>query len=122
MTTIGPSLHITGDVSSHEDITVHGRVNGKIRMVEGALLVAPKGHVDAHVQGARITIHGIVAGDVTATQRLELTATAEVTGTLSTPSLVLQDGAVFNGIVETTHKKAEGAKPRPVAVPVAQAS
>jgi cytoskeletal protein CcmA (bactofilin family) len=107
MTTIGPSLIITGEVTSREDITIHGRLKGQIRMDAGALLVAPTGNVDAHVHGTRVTIHGTVAGDVAAAERIELTQTADVTGTLTTTSLVLQDGAVFNGVVDMDRSKAK---------------
>jgi cytoskeletal protein CcmA (bactofilin family) len=100
MTTIGPSLIITGEITSREDITVHGRLKGQVRLDAGALLVAPTGTVDAHVQATRVTIHGTVAGDVAAAERIELTQTADVTGTLTTQTLVLQDGATFNGVVD----------------------
>ena len=33
MTTIGTSLVITGEVTSKEDITIHGQVKGQISMV-----------------------------------------------------------------------------------------
>jgi cytoskeletal protein CcmA (bactofilin family) len=122
MTTIGPSLLITGEVTSQEDITIHGRVKGQIRMNDGVLLVAPKGNLAAHVHGTRVTIHGTLAGDVAASERIELTPTADVTGTLTTPAVVLQDGAKFNGLVDMDRKAVKGA---PAAAPgpqVARAS
>jgi len=100
MTTIGPSLVITGDLTSQEDVTIHGRVNGHIRMREGALVVAPKAHVEGHVHGVKITIHGTLVGDVTSTDRIELTPTADVRGTLAAPAIVLQEGALFNGRID----------------------
>jgi cytoskeletal protein CcmA (bactofilin family) len=36
MTTIGASLIINGQVTSREDITIHGRVKGEISMEAGA--------------------------------------------------------------------------------------
>lgn len=105
MTTIGPSLLITGDLTSQEDVTIHGRVNGHIRMREGSLVVAPRAHVEGDVHGARITIHGTLVGNVTSTERIELTPTAEVKGTLTGPAIVVQDGALFNGRVEM-HRQA----------------
>jgi cytoskeletal protein CcmA (bactofilin family) len=102
MTTIGASLKITGEVTSQEDITIHGSVTGQIRMNNGTLLVAPKGHIDAAVHGLRVTIHGRLAGDVAATERIELTPTADVTGTLTSKAIVLQDGAAFNGMIDRT--------------------
>jgi cytoskeletal protein CcmA (bactofilin family) len=56
MTTIGPSLTITGEITSHEDITLQGCINGKITMQGGALVVAPQGKVDADVLGSHMTI------------------------------------------------------------------
>jgi cytoskeletal protein CcmA (bactofilin family) len=100
MTTIGSSLTITGEVTSHEDVTIHGTVNGKISMQGGSLLVAPTAKVEAEAQVSRLTIHGTFSGDVAATERVELTTTAQVTGTLLAPAVVLQDGAVFNGMIE----------------------
>lgn len=100
MTTIGASLIVTGDITSQEDVTIHGRVNGQIRMDKGLLLVAPKGSVDAEVQGTHVAIHGTLAGNVLATDRIELTPTADVTGTLTAAAVVLQDGATFNGTID----------------------
>lgn len=123
MTTIGPSIRITGDITSHEDITIHGTVKGEIRMQDGALLVAPKGNVDADVHGARVTIHGTLAGNVASSDRLELTPSANVTGTLTARRIVLQDGATFHGIIDMAPPSGAAAKPRLQAMPqVAQAS
>jgi cytoskeletal protein CcmA (bactofilin family) len=126
MTTIGASLIVTGDITSQEDITIHGCVNGQIRMDKGALLVAPKGTVDAEVQGTHITIHGTMAGNVLATDRVELTPTADVTGTLTAPAVVLQDGATFNGTIDMDRKAKKDKAPvksGPMPVePVAKAS
>ena len=116
MTTIGPSLVITGDVTSQEDVTIHGHVKGHIHMTQGALLLAPKGSVEADVHGTNITIHGAVTGDVAAA-RIELTPTAAVTGTLTGPSIVLQEGATFNGLIDMGQRTAAKTGPRAV-VPV----
>jgi cytoskeletal protein CcmA (bactofilin family) len=117
MTTIGPSLVITGEVSSQEDITIHGRVNGQIRMNKGALMVAPKGNVQATVHGASVTIHGSVTGDIAAADRIELTPTANVSGTLTTNNVLVQEGAIFNGVLDMDRAKVKG-RPRPVAATV----
>jgi cytoskeletal protein CcmA (bactofilin family) len=107
MTTLGPSLTVTGDITSQEDITVHGTVKGTITMQQGALVIAPAGKADAKMEGSNITVHGTVTGDLTATVKLELTDTAHVNGTISAPSLVLRDGAMFNGIIDMATKKAK---------------
>jgi cytoskeletal protein CcmA (bactofilin family) len=124
MTTIGPSLVITGELTSQEDVTVHGQVKGNITMNQGALLLAPTGNVEANVHGTRVTIHGKLTGDL-AGERIELTGTANVTGTITSPSVVLQEGATFNGLIDMG-QKGTASKPRLVASnpaqPVAKAS
>lgn len=109
MTTIGASLLITGEVTSGEDITVHGRVKGQIRMKEGSLLIAPKGAVDADVEGAQVTIQGALAGNVAAAERIELTPTAEVSGTLISCAIVMHEGATFNGSIDIDRQTAKAA-------------
>ena len=99
-TTIGASLFISGEVTSQEDITIHGRVKGQIRMQEGALLVAPTGNVDAEVEGARVAIQGRLAGNVAAAERIELAPTADVSGMLTTCAILMHEGATFNGLID----------------------
>jgi cytoskeletal protein CcmA (bactofilin family) len=105
MTTLGPSLTVTGEITCHGDMTIHGKVKGQITMTQGNLVVAPTGSTEANVHGIRITVHGNVKGDIVASERLELTDTAVVTGMISTPSLVVRDGATFDGVIEMDKKK-----------------
>ena len=108
MTTIGASLVIMGEIISQEDITIHGRVKGQIRMEEGSLLCAPESSVDADVEGARVTIQGTLAGSVAAAQRIELTPTANVSGMLTSCAVVMHDGAMFNGMIDVDRQTAKG--------------
>ncbi len=111
MTTIGASLIITGEVTSREDITIHGQVKGQISMEEGGLLVGPSASVEAEIHGARVIVHGTFSGEIAAAERVELMPTATVKGTLLSPVVLLRDGAFFNGSIEV-EKKASGAKAR----------
>ena len=106
MTTIGTSLVITGEVTSKEDITIHGQVKGQISMVEGTLLVAPTARIEADVNVTNVTIHGNVSGNVAAGERVELTPTASVKGTLVAPAVILREGATFNGKIQVERKGA----------------
>lgn len=118
LTTIGPSLLITGEVTSHEDITVHGTVKGQIHMESGALRVAQQGRVDAEVRGSAVTIDGALDGSVTAASRVELTPNARVNGTLTTPAVVLHEGALFNGLIDM-ERQAKG-KTNPAGLKIAE--
>ena len=114
MTTIGTSLVITGEVTSREDITIHGQVKGQISMASGTLLVAPTARIEADVDVTNVTIHGAMSGKVAAGERVELTPTATVKGTLIAPAVILRDGATFNGKIQVEKK---GGASRPAAKP-----
>jgi cytoskeletal protein CcmA (bactofilin family) len=114
MTTIGTSLVITGELTSKEDITIHGQVKGQISMAEGALLIAPTARLEADIDVTSVTVHGTVSGKVSAGQRVELTPTATVKGTLISPSVVLREGATFNGKIQVERKgTGKGATQKP---------
>lgn len=104
MTTIGPTLIIKGDVTSKEDITIHGTLIGTLQMDSGAVVVGPHGKVEAVAEGAKLTIHGEFTGDIKATERVELTNRANVEGNIVSPVVVLQDGAVFNGSIHVERR------------------
>lgn len=106
MTTIGTSLVITGEVTSKEDMTIHGQVKGQISMVGGTLLVAPTARLEADVNVSTVTVHGKISGSISASERVELTPTATVKGTLTAPAVILREGATFNGKIQVDRKGA----------------
>jgi cytoskeletal protein CcmA (bactofilin family) len=53
--------------------------------------------VNAQIVGTSVFIHGRVTGDVTAHKRLEIRAPGKVFGNISTASLVIHEGVVFEG-------------------------
>ena len=110
MTTIGTSLIITGELMSKEDITIHGQVKGQILMAEGTLMVAPTARIDADVDVTSVTIHGTMSGNIAAGERVELTPTATVKGTLVAPAVILREGATFNGKISVDKKGLASAK------------
>jgi cytoskeletal protein CcmA (bactofilin family) len=100
MTHIGTSVDFDGDLTCNEDITFEGRLIGNIHVREATLIVGQPAHVEASVRAARVIVHGTVQGSISASQRIELAATAVVTGDLSATQVVIMDGAQFNGRVD----------------------
>ena len=100
MTTIGASLIITGEVISHEDVTITATSAARSRCRAARCSSRQSANVRAEAQVSQLKIHGTFSGDVAATERVELSDTAQVSGTLLAPAIVLQDGAVFNGLIE----------------------
>ena len=62
---------------------------------------SPPGSVKANLVAKSILISGAVIGNVTATDRLDLQATGSVEGDIRSPRLVVADGAIIKGRVDT---------------------
>ena len=100
MTRIGATIVITGELTCGEDVTVDGRIDGQLVVRDAALTIGERAQVDATVRGARIVVRGLVNGAISASERIELTATATVDGSLSANRVVVAEGAQFNGRID----------------------
>jgi cytoskeletal protein CcmA (bactofilin family) len=104
MGTIGPSLTITGEVTSDEDLAIEGRVRGYVTVRGATLTIGEQAHIDAELRGSRIVVAGRVEGGIVADQRIELQASAIVTGSLSATQVVIRDGARFQGGIDMAQR------------------
>jgi cytoskeletal protein CcmA (bactofilin family) len=116
---IGKSLIIQGDVSSAEDLIIDGCVEGTVELSGHCLAVGVGASVMADVIGRNITISGAVTGSVAATEKIEVRETGSVVGDIRAPRIVLFDGAVLRGRVDTVRSKAAVHDDRRQLVPVA---
>jgi cytoskeletal protein CcmA (bactofilin family) len=114
---VGNGTTLTGEASFKGMLRVDGHLSGQVNSDGGTLIVGNNGQVDANIAVAVATIHGTVNGNIIASQRLELGRAAKVKGDIETPSLVIEQGAVFEGSCrmvqsrEAQDKKALGARP-----------
>jgi cytoskeletal protein CcmA (bactofilin family) len=95
-TTLGKGCDITGKLCFDGAVQIDGRVNGEVSAQE-TVLVGESAVVNAQITADSIVITGTVTGDITARRRLEIRAPGRVQGNISTPSLVVHDGVVFDG-------------------------
>jgi cytoskeletal protein CcmA (bactofilin family) len=109
---VGNGTTLTGEANFKGMLRVDGHLSGQVKSEGGTLIVGNNGQVDADIEVAVATIHGAVNGDITASQRLELGRAAKVNGNITTPSLVIEQGAVFEGSCRMIQQKAASEKQR----------
>lgn len=93
---LGQGTRLTGRIAFEGPARIEGEVEGEIHAPD-SLFVGESAVLNAQIAGGTIVIHGKVTGDITATKRLEIRAPGKVYGNLTTPSLVIEDGVVFEG-------------------------
>jgi cytoskeletal protein CcmA (bactofilin family) len=92
---IGKGTKISGKLSFKETARIEGEAEGEITGDE--IVIAPGAVVTARIAAVRLTIGGSVSGEVIARERIELLPTARMRCTITTPTLVLNEGAQFDG-------------------------
>jgi cytoskeletal protein CcmA (bactofilin family) len=100
VTTIGTTVVITGELTSSEDITIQGCVNGHVLVRAAALTIGEHAQLRADVRASRVVVHGQLRGSIVASERIELAPGAMVQGSLSANQVVLEDGTRFNGRID----------------------
>jgi len=97
---------------------VEGLLRGEV-IGPGPLWIGPRANVEARIETDELNVSGTLKGEIRASRRVVLGATARVRGELYTPSLALTEGAVLEGrcatgspLVEEPERPAANAKSR----------
>ena len=97
---IGPSISIVGDITGDEDLTILGKVKGKIDLPRHDVTVGESGKVDADVHAKVVSVAGEVHGNLFAGEQILIRRSATMLGNLTAPRVGLEDGCCFRGSVD----------------------
>ncbi len=108
---LGPGTVIQGRLSFDSVVRIDGRLSGDI-FSSKPLIIGTTGYVDAQIEVASLIVLGTVRGKVRATERIEVWAGGQLEAEVTTPSILIEEGAVFSGscVMPSIPKKIEGAK------------
>lgn len=98
-TVIGEGITVEGEVTSEEEVVVHGTVRGSLTTTD-AVSVAETGTVEADVEASALSVAGAVTGNATASDRVDLQAGGRLIGDVKSARLTIADGATFKGNVD----------------------
>ena len=101
---IGQSIHIKGELTGNEDLTIEGKVEGKVFLKDHNLTVGANGKIVAEIQAKTVMVLGEVTGNITADDKVEVAATGTMRGDIQAPRVVLADGAKFKGAIDMDRK------------------
>ena len=109
--TIGKSICIRGELTGDEDLTIEGKVEGKIDLSAHNLTIGSTGRIEAEVGAKKVIVEGEITGNIAASEKVELTASGRVKGDIVSPRVVIADGAQLKGLVDMSDSKATSARP-----------
>lgn len=95
-TIISLGVKIEGKVKSNGNIRVEGQIEGDIES-RGSIVIGGNGEVNGQVNADSISIAGNVTGTVNAKSKVTLEEKGNLQGDIFTKSLVVKEGARFDG-------------------------
>ena len=98
-TVIGAGITIEGEITSDEDVVVHGTVRGKLTAKE-SVTIEHGAVIEADVAGGTLIVAGSITGNITSSDRVDLQTGAKVVGNVKAARITIADGAQFKGNVD----------------------
>ncbi len=100
-TVVGNNVKLTGTIQDVNDIIIHGTVEGEV-VSDKMVTVSETAKVKGPIRAELVSVAGIVEGAISASEKLELLATGQIDGSITTKDLVIKSGAIFNGKCQMT--------------------
>ena len=92
----GKGSKFTGKLSFEGTVRVDGAVEGEI-ISNDVLIVGEGADIKATVKVNAVFVSGTIDGDIVAKKRLEIRPQGRVYGNIKTASLLIHEGAIFEG-------------------------
>jgi cytoskeletal protein CcmA (bactofilin family) len=87
---------ISGKLSFETPARIDGQVDGEIN-AKDSLTIGESAVVAAQIKADSVIVAGKVSGDIIAVHRIEIRPSAKVLGNITAPTLVINEGALFEG-------------------------
>ncbi|MGH7820071.1 MAG: bactofilin family protein [Candidatus Binatia bacterium] len=93
---LGTGSRVSGKLSFDGPARIAGELEGEV-VAQETLIIEESAVVTAQIVGTTIVIKGTVNGNVRASERIEMRAPAKLCGDIVSPTVVIHEGARFEG-------------------------
>lgn len=93
---IGEGSEFKGEFKINGLLRIDGKFQGTIE-TDGKVLIGQSGEAITDIKARLIVIGGSVRGNIFATERVIFLSTGRIKGNIITPSLIMEDGVIFEG-------------------------
>jgi cytoskeletal protein CcmA (bactofilin family) len=106
-------LSVSGDLETTGSLRIEGNLDGSVLSAD-SVVIGVGSRISGDIHAREVVVGGTITGNVHASERVELQATAVVTGDVHTGSILVQEGGVVNGRVLMGPPGSSGAHGRPL--------
>jgi cytoskeletal protein CcmA (bactofilin family) len=108
VTIVGQGAKLEGNVVSAGSLRIDGQVKGQVN-ADGDVMLSPQSQVEADIRAQNVSIAGRFKGSIVVKGRAELNRGGRVDGNITSKTLVVEEGAVFQGQSIMDQQVAQGA-------------
>src|SRR5882762_4785329 len=107
---LSSDVEINGTLKFSGDLTFEGKLEGEI-VSDGALQLGDSTVINGNVSVASVVVRGKVNGNISAKEKIEIKAKAELFGDIKAAKLVIEEGVTFVGKTEVNPNKVSPTAP-----------
>ncbi len=96
VTIVGKGAKLEGTVVSAGSLRIDGQVKGQIN-ADGDVMLSPQSQVEADIRAQNVAVAGRFKGTIVVKGRAEISRGGRVDGDITSKTLVIEEGAIFQG-------------------------
>jgi len=96
VTIVGQGAKLEGNVVSAGSLRIDGQIKGQVN-ADGDVMLSPQSAVEADIRAQNVSVAGRFKGSIVVKGRAEITRGGRVDGNITSKTLVVEEGAVFQG-------------------------
>jgi cytoskeletal protein CcmA (bactofilin family) len=101
LTVIARGMKLHGKVEAHAEVHFFGQLFGELKAHPGSTVYVKEGAlIDGRIEAENLVVEGFVTGEIICSQKIWVTSLGKIAGTLQTPSMQIDPGAVFEARVK----------------------
>jgi len=109
---LGSDVEIKGNIKFTGELTFDGKLDGEVH-TDGVLNLGDSAVVNGNISAQTVVVRGKVNGNITAKEKIEIKARAELFGDIRASKLAIEEGVTFVGKTEVNPNKVSPTPPLP---------
>jgi cytoskeletal protein CcmA (bactofilin family) len=98
---LGEDTVFSGTLTFNGAVRIDGKMDGQVN-TDDTLIVGENGILEAEINAGTVICRGKIKGTIRASKRIEIHTNSEVVGNISSPALLVENGAIFDGNCDMT--------------------
>ena len=121
VTIVGQGAKLEGTVVSAGSLRIDGQIKGQVN-ADGDVMLSPQSAVEADIRAQNVSVAGRFKGSIVVKGRAEISRGGRVDGNITSKTLIVEEGAVFQGqsIMDQQTQAAPQAPPAKAETPKAE--